>query len=97
MPSLFSRSHQAPKKDRTPAVLVANSGQDRKVLGLAKTWNGSSAAPNSSSVGEFGTVPQQYVWLRALPAVVVPAQREQAHSIALPPTMGRPSPERPTA
>ncbi|GMK54845.1 hypothetical protein CspeluHIS016_0114310 [Cutaneotrichosporon spelunceum] len=58
MPSLFSRSHQAPKKDRGPAVLVANNGPDRKVLGLAKTWNGSSAAPNSSSVTEFGTVPQ---------------------------------------
>lgn len=61
MPSLFSRSHQAPKKDRTPAVLVTNAGQDRRVLGLAKTWNGSSATPNSSSVGEFGTVPQQCV------------------------------------
>ncbi|BEI86684.1 hypothetical protein CcaverHIS002_0700300 [Cutaneotrichosporon cavernicola] len=58
MPSLFSRSHHAPKKDRAPPVLVANNGQDRKVLGLAKTWNGSSAAPNSSSVSEFGTVPQ---------------------------------------
>lgn len=62
MPSLFSRSHQAPKKDRTPAVLVTNggtAGPDRKIMGLAKTWNGSSTVKDSPSVGEFGTVPQQ--------------------------------------
>ncbi|WOO79409.1 uncharacterized protein LOC62_02G002931 [Vanrija pseudolonga] len=59
MPSLFSRSHQPPKRDRAPAVLVTGSptAGDRRVLGLAKTWNGSSAVPPSASVGEFGTVP----------------------------------------
>lgn len=57
MPSLFSRSQHAPKKDRAPAVLVANpGGPDRRVLGLAKTWNGSSVQ-SSSNISEFGTVP----------------------------------------
>lgn len=58
MPSLFSRSHQAPKKDRAPAVLVNNAtGGDRRLLGISKTWNGLSVTP-SNSVGEFGTVPR---------------------------------------
>lgn len=60
MPSLFSRSHQPPKKDRAPAVLVTNPhGSDRRIVGLAKTWNGngSGPAPAPSHVGEFGTVP----------------------------------------
>jgi hypothetical protein len=61
MPSLFSRSHQAQKKDRGPAVLIANAaGGDRRLLGLAKTWSGQPnnalPAPPSNSIGEFGTV-----------------------------------------
>ncbi|KLT40277.1 hypothetical protein CC85DRAFT_322125 [Cutaneotrichosporon oleaginosum] len=82
MPSLFSRSHQAPKKDRAPAVLVANHGQDRKVLGLAKTWNGSSATPNSSSVGEFGTVPQHLAPTHGLTLPRTPDGMSQADSSA---------------
>jgi hypothetical protein len=58
MPSLFSRSHQSSKKDRGPAVLVANQNGDRRLLGLAKTWNGQAALPAipQNAISEFGTV-----------------------------------------